>query len=77
MVAVDEVVEVAIAEVMAGGVVSIVTGAFKQVETFPTASFAQAYKVLTPSDEKVYEVGAEAVQPASLVKGGADDSVSL
>ena len=47
------------------------------VETFPAASFAQAYSVFVPSVAKEYETGALADQPEALARGAVADSVSI
>ncbi len=51
-----------------------VTLSFNEVDILPAASLAQAYRVLEPEDEKVYEVGADADHPLSPTDGVEDDS---
>ena len=53
----------------------IVTGAFIDVETFPAASFAQAYSVFDPWVANVYVVGAVPDHPESLARGAEEDSL--
>ncbi len=45
------------------------------VETFPKEFLAQAYRVFVPVDVKVYEVGTEIIQFASVPDGIVEDSV--
>jgi hypothetical protein len=45
--------------------------------TFPTASFAQAYKVLFPAPAKVKLAGAAALHPAALAAGGVAISLTM
>ena len=55
----------------------IVTEADLEVETFPAASFAQAYRVFDPADRKVYEVGGDPVQYIEVDAGAEFVSVSI
>ena len=65
--------------VIVGAVVSvsvIVTEAARLVETFPAASFAHAYSVLTPAAVNVWAAGGDDVQPAAPADGADADSVA-
>ena len=54
----------------------IVTISDTEVDTFPAASFAQAYRVFEPSVENVYVDGDRVTQPLSPASGGVELSVS-
>ncbi len=54
-----------------------VTVSLALTETLPTASFAQAYRVLEPADANVYVAGAEPDQPEASQAGAVELSVNL
>ena len=55
----------------------ITTLALSELETFPAASLAQAYRVFDPCEVNVNVTGAEPDQPVAPDKGAVDDSVTI